>query len=128
MLLLVAGFALIGLYVVHARRAPYPILDLGLLAIPTFRASILGGFMFRLGIGSLPFLLPLLLQIGFGMNPFQSGCLTFASAAGAMADEDHRHADPAPIRLQAGAGRECRREQPVHGGLRNLHGRHRARG
>ncbi len=84
-LLLVAGFALIGLYVVHARKAPYPILDLGLLAIPTFRASILGGFIFRLGIGSLPFLLPLLLQIGFGMSPFQSGCLTFASAAGAMA-------------------------------------------
>ena len=79
------GGALIGLYVLHARRTQFPILDLKLLSIPTFRASVAGGFLFRLGIGSLPFLLPLLLQLGFGLNPFQSGCLTFASAAGAMA-------------------------------------------
>ena len=84
-LLLLAGFGLIGLYVLHARRVAYPILELKLLAIPTFRAAVVGGFLFRLGIGSLPFLLPLLFQIGFGMTPFQSGCLTFASAAGAMA-------------------------------------------
>ena len=82
--LLVAGFGLIGLYVRHARRVPYPILDLTLLSIPTFRASVLGGFLFRLGIGALPFLLPLLFQLGFGMTPFRSGCLTFASAAGAL--------------------------------------------
>ena len=84
-LLLLGGFTLIALYVLHARKARHPILDLRLLAIPTFRASVFGGFLFRLGIGSLPFLLPLLLQIGFGMSPFRSGCLTFASAAGAMA-------------------------------------------
>ena len=84
-MLLVGGAVLILLYVLHARRTRFPILDLRLLSIPTFRASVAGGFLFRLGIGSLPFLLPLLLQIGFGMNPFQSGCLTFASAAGAMA-------------------------------------------
>ncbi len=83
--MLIAGFTLIGLYVRHARRTPYPILDLKLLSLPTFRASLFGGFMFRLGIGSLPFLLPLMLQIGFGLTPFQSGCVTFASAAGAMA-------------------------------------------
>src|SRR5580693_1374407 len=52
-------------YVIHARRTPAPILDLSLLRLPTFRASIFGGFLFRLGIGALPFLLPLLLQIGF---------------------------------------------------------------
>jgi len=46
---------------------------------------VAGGFLFRIGIGALPFLLPLLLQIGFGLTPFQSGSLTFASAAGAMA-------------------------------------------
>ena len=84
-LLLGGGAALIGTYVAHARRAPYPILDLGLLAIPTFRASVLGGFLFRLGIGALPFLLPLLFQLGFGMTPFQSGGLTLATAAGSMA-------------------------------------------
>ena len=48
------------------------------------RASIIGGFLFRLGIGALPFLLPLLMQVGFGLSPFQSGLVTFASAVGAM--------------------------------------------
>ena len=46
---------------------------------------MVGGFLFRLGIGAIPFLLPLLLQIGFGLSPFESGSLTFAAAAGAMA-------------------------------------------
>jgi EmrB/QacA subfamily drug resistance transporter len=71
-------------YVVYAQRAAAPILDLRLLKLPTFRASILGGFMFRLGVGALPFLLPLLLQIGFGLTPFQSGLITFTSALGSM--------------------------------------------
>jgi MFS family permease len=48
------------------------------------RASIIGGFMFRLGIGALPFLLPLLMQVGFGLSPLRSGLVTFASAVGAM--------------------------------------------
>jgi EmrB/QacA subfamily drug resistance transporter len=71
-------------YVLHARRTAAPVLDLTLFALPTFRASVLGGFMFRLGIGALPFLLPLMLQIGFNMTPFQSGLITFSSAIGAM--------------------------------------------
>ena len=71
-------------YVVHAGRTPAPILDLSLLKLPTFRASIVGGFLFRLGIGALPFLLPLLLQIGFKLTPFQSGLITFTSALGSM--------------------------------------------
>ena len=71
-------------YVVHAKRTPAPILDLDLLKLPTFRASIFGGFLFRLGIGALPFLLPLLLQIGFNLTPFQSGLITFTSALGSM--------------------------------------------
>ena len=82
--MIVFGAVLVGVYVWHARRTRYPIIDLGLLSIPTFRASVVGGFTFRMGIGALPFLLPLLFQIGFGLNPFQSGCLTFAAAAGAM--------------------------------------------
>ena len=72
------------LYVLHARRTGSPVLDFGLLRLPTMRASIVGGFMFRLGIGALPFLLPLLMQVGFGLSPFQSGLVTFASAVGAM--------------------------------------------
>jgi EmrB/QacA subfamily drug resistance transporter len=71
-------------YVVHARHTPAPILDLNLLKLPTFRASIVGGFLFRLGVGALPFLLPLLLQIGFDLTPFQSGLITFTSALGSM--------------------------------------------
>jgi MFS family permease len=60
------------------------VLDFSLLRLATLRASIIGGFLFRLGIGALPFLLPLLMQIGFGLSPFQSGLVTFASSAGAM--------------------------------------------
>jgi EmrB/QacA subfamily drug resistance transporter len=82
--LIVSGVVFLGLYVIHARRTPAPVLDLSLLSIPTFRASVLGGFLFRLGIGASPFLLPLMLQIGLGMNPFQSGMLTFAGALGSM--------------------------------------------
>jgi MFS family permease len=71
-------------YTLHARRTPAPVLDFSLFRIPTFRASVIGGFMFRLGIGALPFLLPLLLQVGFGLSPLQSGLVTFVSAVGAM--------------------------------------------
>jgi len=71
-------------YVMHFRRTPAPILDLGLLRLPTYRASIVGGFLFRLGVGALPFLLPLLLQIGFHLTPFQSGLITFTSALGSL--------------------------------------------
>lgn len=78
------GATLIALYVFHALRSPAPIIDLRLLSIPTFRASVLGGLMFRIGIGAFPFLLPLLFQLGFGMTPFQSGLLTFASGVGAL--------------------------------------------
>jgi MFS family permease len=76
----IAGIA----YVMYAQRTAAPILDLKLLKLPTFRASIFGGFMFRLGVGAIPFLLPLLLQVGFGLTPFQSGLITFTSALGSM--------------------------------------------
>src|SRR5277367_6030124 len=82
-LICVGAVSVVG-YVIHARRTPAPILDLSLLKLPTFRVSIYGGFLFRLGIGALPFLLPLLLQIGFHLTPFQSGLITFTSALGSM--------------------------------------------
>ena len=82
--LLGVGAASAAAYVVYARHKAAPILDLGLLKLPTFRASIFGGFLFRLGIGALPFLLPLLLQIGFDLTPFQSGLITFTGALGSM--------------------------------------------
>jgi EmrB/QacA subfamily drug resistance transporter len=82
--LLGGGAVSTAAYIVHAKRAPAPILDLDLFKFATFRASIFGGFMFRLGIGALPFLLPLLLQIGFDLTPFQSGLITFTGAVGSM--------------------------------------------
>jgi EmrB/QacA subfamily drug resistance transporter len=71
-------------YLWHAKRTPDPALDLTLFRLPTFYASVVGGFVFRLGMGALPFLLPLMLQVGFGMTPFQSGMITFATALGAI--------------------------------------------
>jgi hypothetical protein len=82
--LVFAGICSLTLYVIHARRSPDAILDLSLFKVPTFFAGVAGGFVFRIGIGAIPFLLPLLLQIGFGLTPFESGSLTFAAAAGAM--------------------------------------------
>lgn len=78
------GFICGFLYVGHARRHPAPILDLTLLKNATFRASVTGGTLFRICIGAMPFLTPLMLQLGFGLNPFQSGLITFAGAIGAI--------------------------------------------
>ncbi len=79
------GAAALTAYARHAGANEDAILDLNLLRIPTFFSGVIGGLLFRIGIGALPFLLPLLLQIGFGLTPFESGSLTFATAAGAMA-------------------------------------------
>ncbi|MBC7582760.1 DHA2 family efflux MFS transporter permease subunit [Tardiphaga sp. vice352] len=78
------GAASMTMYVLHARRTSSPVLDFSLLRLATLRAAIIGGFLFRLGIGALPFLLPLLMQVGFGLSPFRSGLVTFGSAVGAM--------------------------------------------
>ena len=80
-----AGLVSALLYIVHARRHARPILDLALFRNATFRAAIGGGALFRIGAGAVPFLLPLMFQLGFGMSAFQSGLLTFASAGGALA-------------------------------------------
>lgn len=71
-------------YLFHARRTPNPLLALDLFRNQTFRVAVLGGSIFRIGIGAVPFLLPLMLQIGFNMTPFQSGMITFVTALGAM--------------------------------------------
>jgi len=60
------------------------VLDLSLLRIPTFGVSVLGGSLFRIGIGAIPFLLPMMLQLGFGYSAARSGLVTFASSAGAL--------------------------------------------
>ena len=82
--MLIGGAICGALYVFHARRTPNAILDLSLLKIKTFTASTVGGLFSRLVIGASPFLLALLLQLGFGLSAFQAGLLTFAGAAGAL--------------------------------------------
>ena len=83
-LLLLGGVLATLLYVVHARHVAAPVIDLTLFRLPTFRAGVAGGFLFRAGVGALPFLLPLLMQLGFGMTPFQSGLVTLSSSVGAL--------------------------------------------
>ena len=79
-----AGIVLMALYLRHARRTEHPLIRLDLLRVPTFRAAVTGGSLFRIGTGAIPFLLPLMLQIGFGLDPLHSGLITFAAAAGAL--------------------------------------------
>ncbi|HET9902506.1 MAG TPA: MFS transporter [Xanthobacteraceae bacterium] len=82
---LMTGGAVAALaYFMHARHVAAPALDFSLMALVTFRASVLGGSVFRIGIGAMPFLLPLLFQLGFGFTPLQSGLVTFTSAMGAL--------------------------------------------
>src|SRR3954465_3256926 len=82
--LLAGGALCLVLYVRHARRVDHPIIDLALMRIPTYAMTTIGGFLFRMGVGALPFLMPLMLQVGFGLSALKSGSLTFASAVGAM--------------------------------------------
>jgi len=71
-------------YLAHARVHPKPLLDPELFRNRTFALSLIGSNLFRIGAGAVPFLLPLMLQLGFGMTPFRSGMITFIAAAGAI--------------------------------------------
>src|SRR3954452_21452186 len=82
--LLALGAVCLAAYFRHARRVDHPIVDLALMRIPTYAMTTTGGFLFRMGMGALPFLMPLRLQVGFGLSALKSGSLTFASAVGAM--------------------------------------------
>jgi EmrB/QacA subfamily drug resistance transporter len=81
---IVGGGIVLVAFVRHARRTPHPALDLGLFRNPSFFNGVAAGAIFRVGVGATPFLLPLLLQLGFGLNPLQSGLITCATAIGAM--------------------------------------------
>jgi EmrB/QacA subfamily drug resistance transporter len=78
------GVALLIVYLLHSRRVKIPLLDLRFLRVPTFQASVMGGSLFRIGLGAVPFLLPLAMQEGLGMSAFKSGSITCASAFGGM--------------------------------------------
>jgi EmrB/QacA subfamily drug resistance transporter len=72
------------LYGWHAKHTAHPIIDFSLLRIPTFRVSVTAGNLCRFTVSATPFLLAVLLQVGFGLTPFAAGMITFASAAGAL--------------------------------------------
>jgi EmrB/QacA subfamily drug resistance transporter len=82
-LLAIAVFLLVG-YGLHATRAAFPLLRTELFSLRTFRVAVSGSFFTRLGIGGVPFLLPLLYQVGLGFNPIQSGLLIMPQAMAAM--------------------------------------------
>jgi len=83
-LMAVAAVALGLLYARHARGQARPLLDFSLMRLPSFAISVLGGSLFRVGVGAVPFLLPMLMQLGFGRSASASGMITFAAAAGAV--------------------------------------------
>lgn len=80
-----AGVLALGGYIWRSRRMAEPLIDLSVLRHPTYRASIVGGMPLRIAIGASPFLLPLMMQLGFGLSPLASGMLTVASAVGSLA-------------------------------------------
>ena len=83
-LLFAAAVCLLLLYGWHERGTPRPVLELALFRIRTFNVAVLGGIITRLGVGGMPFLLPLLYQIGMGYEPWQAGLLTMPQAAAAI--------------------------------------------
>jgi MFS family permease len=82
--LLLLCMSLLAAYLWHARETPHPLLRLRLFRVRTFRISVVGGFVTRLGVGGMPFLLPLLYQLGLGLPAWQSGLLMMPAAAAAM--------------------------------------------
>jgi EmrB/QacA subfamily drug resistance transporter len=82
--MLALSIALLLGYGLHGAKTPFPLLDLTLFRIRTFRASVSGSFFTRLGLGGIPFILPLLYQVGMGFTPIQSGLLIMPQAIAAM--------------------------------------------
>jgi len=78
------GLASCALYVRHALKVPRPVIDLRLLSVPSFGLSVQAGSLFRIGVGAVPFLLPTMLQVGFGMSAAEAGLVTFSASVGAL--------------------------------------------
>jgi EmrB/QacA subfamily drug resistance transporter len=82
--LLAISIVLLAAYGLHASKTLFPLLELSLFRIRTFRAAVSGSFFTRLGIGGIPFILPLLYQVGFGFSPIHSGLLMMPQAIASM--------------------------------------------
>lgn len=81
---LTAGIVCLSVYIWHALRCEHPLINFRLLSIATLRMNVFGGSLSRIGVGAMPFLMPLLFQLGFGLSPLVSGMLTCMSSIGAM--------------------------------------------
>ncbi|VWX51481.1 MDR family MFS transporter [Novosphingobium sp. 9U] len=82
--LITVGAVAGALYLRHARRVDHPVLDTSLMAVPTFRLSVIGGSFTRITQGAQPFLLPLMMQLAFGLSAAESGAMTLATAIGSF--------------------------------------------
>jgi EmrB/QacA subfamily drug resistance transporter len=82
--MIIAGLLMLAAYWFHAQTAVQPILDLRLLRYGSFRHSVVGGNLYRIAVGATPFLMPLMLQLGFGFSAFETGLITLGSALGAV--------------------------------------------
>ena len=96
---LAMGALLGALYIHHARTAKDPILDISLMKIPTFGTSVIAGAITRLTQGAHPYLLPLMMQLGFGLSAAQSGLMTLATALGSISAKPVAPSLLAPLRL-----------------------------
>ncbi|MGG2079007.1 MFS transporter [Lelliottia nimipressuralis] len=80
--LLVVGAVTLIYALRHFQRAQWPMIRLDAMQVPTFRVTMYGGSLFRASISAVPFLLPLMFQVGFGMDAFHSGLLVLAVFVG----------------------------------------------
>lgn len=86
----ILGFTVLGVIsgycsIKHMKRSPHPMIDLSLLKIPTFTTTLWAGLFFRIAIATVPFLIPLFLQIGLGMDPFKAGLIVLSIFLGNLA-------------------------------------------
>ena len=119
-----SGAVLLVIYVAYAQRVKLPLLDLRFFKVPTFQASVLGGSLFRIGLGALPFLLPLMLQEGHGMSAFQSGSDHLRVGVRRHVHAHGRVARAAQLRLPFGAGGQRGAVGPVDRRVRSVFPRH----
>ena len=110
--LLLAGVALLALYARHARRSKAPLIRLGVFRIHTFRVGIAGNVVSRLGTGCMPYLMPLMLQVGLGHPALTAGMMMAPMALGSLTAKNVCRARAAPLRLPQHSGGRHRLHRP----------------
>ena len=122
--LLAISIALLAGYGLHASKTAFPLLALSLFRIRTFRAAVSGSFFTRLGMGGIPFILPLLYQVGLGFTPIQSGLLIMPQAIAAMSLKMTMPRILSALRLSRRADFQHRDSRSAHLPFRHHRSRH----